>query len=582
VALTSAWWHAQIHPDDLPGHERALAEHLDAGSSVWRTTYRIRHADGSWRTVEDTAQVIRDSGGRAVQLVGAIVDVTARAVAAERQRASEERYRHLFEANPHPMWVFDVETLQFLAVNEAAISHYGYSREEFGRMTIIDLRLPDDVPTLRVRLGATPEGLQRHGIRQHRKQDGSLIDVEVTSCGLTFAGRPARLVLAQDVTEQQRAERALQEASRRKDEFLAMLAHELRNPLAPIRYATQMLQMIGAQDPRIGRARDVIDRQVDHLVRLVDDLLDVSRVSRGKIELRRSRIELAAILRQAVETSRPLVDARRHALHLTLPDEPVYVDGDTTRLTQVVSNLLNNAAKYTDAGGHLELSLEAVAGEAVIRVRDDGRGLDPAALEHVFEPFFQVDRNLDRSEGGLGIGLSLVKDLVELHGGRVEARSAGRGRGSEFVVRLARVPSAAAGATTADEAAPCRHRLRILVVDDNLDAAEGLVELLQLDGHETLMASDGEQAVHVALQERPDVVLLDIGLPKLDGRGACRAMRDGGLTQALIVAMTGYGQDEDRRASASAGFDAHQIKPVKLSTIRRLLAGREPHAPRQG
>jgi signal transduction histidine kinase len=365
----------------------------------------------------------------------------------------------------------------------------------------------------------------------------------------------------------------LREADRRKDEFLAMLAHELRNPLAPIRNSLQILRVKGPADDDLAECRDMIDRQVTHLVRLVDDLLDVSRVSRGKIRLHQEPLDLAAVVRQAVETTRPLIDSRRHQLTVTVPSTPVYVEGDFTRLSQVIGNLLNNAAKYTDEGGRIELTMEAADHEAVLRVRDSGRGMDPSVLHNLFDLFYQSERNLDRSEGGLGIGLSLVKTLVEMHGGKIEAHSDGRGRGSEFVVRLPRLSEPPAlPATSSRSARVAAGPHRILIVDDNVDSAESMAILLRLQGHSVQTAHDGNRAVELALRDRPSLVLLDLGLPGLNGYEACRAMRAGGLTDALIVAMTGYGQDEDRRQSNEAGFDDHLVKPVDPAALEELLA----------
>jgi len=289
-------------------------------------------------------------------------------------------------------------------------------------------------------------------------------------------------------------------------------------------------------------------------------------------------LELAGVVRQAVEMSRPLIDARRHRLTVTVPPEPIRVEGDFVRLAQIVSNLLNNAAKYTDEGGEIRLTVEKSApdrssGQAVVRVRDNGRGIEPAALSSLFDLFYQVDRSLARSDGGLGIGLALVKSLVEMHGGRVEAYSAGRGKGSEFAVYLPllrEIPSSAPPRPVASS--PTIHPTRILVVDDSEDSADSMASLLRLEGHEVWVAHDGNKAVEVALRERPAVVLLDIGLPGLNGYQVCRILREEGLTDTLVVAMTGYGQDEDRRRSQEARFDAHLVKPVNLSALRNLLA----------
>jgi signal transduction histidine kinase len=402
------------------------------------------------------------------------------------------------------------------------------------------------------------------------------------------AGVCGTVTVVEDVTERvayetelrERVE-ALREADRRKDEFLAMLAHELRNPLAPISNAVHLLRLVKSNDSMLASVHGMIERQLRHMVRLVDDLLDVSRVSRGKIELQKMELDLTAVVQHAAETSRPLIDARRHHLVVTLPPEPLRVEGDFVRLAQVVSNLLNNAAKYTDEGGRIELMVEKTSpaaggpGEAIVRVRDNGRGIDPSALKSLFDLFYQVERNLDRSDGGLGIGLSLVKSLIELHGGRVEAHSNGSGYGSEFTVRLPLLQKDLTAATTASEvSAPAGRPARILIVDDNVDSADSMALLLKLDGHKVWTAYDGKKAVEVAERERPTVVLLDIGLPGLDGYQACRAMREAGLTDAFLIAMTGYGQEEDRRLSREAYFDAHLVKPVALSVLRQLLAER--------
>lgn len=382
--------------------------------------------------------------------------------------------------------------------------------------------------------------------------------------------------ITQDITKRKLAELALLEANHRKDEFLAMLAHELRNPLAPISNAVQILRITQQGNPAVEQTTNMVGRQVRHLVRLVDDLLDVSRVTRGKIKLQKERVNLAEIIRQAIETSRPLIDARNHQLKVCLPQAEICVDGDATRLAQIISNLLNNAAKYTDAGGYISLMLEqrsgSIGGKALIRVKDNGRGMEPAALENLFDMFYQVDRNIDRAEGGLGIGLYLVKTLAAMHGGHVEAFSEGRGKGSEFVIHLPclRPEQSGEGLAADAEAKPVCGK-RILLVDDNPDVADSMAMLLKLFGHEIIIAYDGREAVSIALREQPDVVLLDIGLPYLNGYEACRAMRKAGLTRAMIVALTGYGQEEDRKKAQEAGFNQHLAKPVDVDVLEELL-----------
>jgi signal transduction histidine kinase/ActR/RegA family two-component response regulator len=426
-----------------------------------------------------------------------------------------------------------------------------------------------------------PTAEERFEFMQQTVRIVPLVDGAVV-CGTVTVVEDVTERVAYETELRERVE-ALREADRRKDEFLAMLAHELRNPLAPISNAVHLIRLAGSNESMRSNANDMIERQVAQLIRLVDDLLDVSRVSRGKIMLQKMVLDLAAVVHQAVETSRPLIDSRRHHLALTLPPAPVRVEGDFVRLSQVVSNLLNNAAKYTDEGGEIWLTLEkegpgaAGAREAVIRVRDNGRGIDPSALKILFDLFYQVGHNLDRSEGGLGIGLSLVKSLVEMHGGSVQARSQGRGRGSEFTVHLPllqEIPPAAPAVAPAP--APAVRPSRILVVDDNRDSAETMALLLKMDGHEVWTAYDGEKAVEVAERERPTVILLDIGLPKLNGYQTCQAIRGAGLKDTLLIAMSGYGQEEDRRLSQEACFDAHLVKPVDLAALRQLLAERMP------
>ncbi len=388
--------------------------------------------------------------------------------------------------------------------------------------------------------------------------------------------------LAAVALENARLVHELREADHRKDEFLAMLAHELRNPLAPIRNALEILRLRGRERRAVARqAWDMVERQTEHLARLVDDLLDVSRITRGKITLERAPVEVAEVLRRAVETSRPLIDARRHKLEVSMPPQPVWVEGDLTRLAQVLLNLLNNAAKYTDEGGRINLDVEVREPkngrppELVIRVRDTGMGMPPEMLPRVFDLFTQADRTLDRSQGGLGIGLTLVRRLVQMHQGSVEAHSEGPGKGSEFVVRLpiyrGPIPTAAPSdnGSCTTPAAP----RRILVVDDNKDSAQSLAMLLRLTGNEVLTAADANAALAAAPKFRPDIAILDIGLPGMNGYELARQLRHlPGLEHIHLAALTGYGSEEDRRRSRDAGFDEHLTKPVEMETLQALLA----------
>ncbi len=377
----------------------------------------------------------------------------------------------------------------------------------------------------------------------------------------------------------------LQEADTRKDEFLAMLAHELRNPLAPIRTAAQLLRLEKLAEPQRARARDVIERQVEHLVRLIDDLLDVSRITRGMITLRREPVVIQAIVACAVETMRPAIDAHRHELTLDLPEAAITVEADQTRLVQVIGNLLHNAAKFTNAGGRIVLTVRRENGLVVIRVRDTGIGIPEALLPKVFELFTRVHAQTEAVQGGLGIGLALVRRLAEMHGGTVEAQSDGANLGAEFVVRLPLVATDAAPALTPLTGPPSIavvESRRILIADDNHDAAESLATLLALQGHDVRLAWDGIEALAVANEFRPHVVLLDLGMPRMDGYETARQMRRRPWGQhATLVALTGWGQQQDRQRTTEAGFDAHLVKPVTDVDLFHALGAtdrREPKA----
>jgi len=375
----------------------------------------------------------------------------------------------------------------------------------------------------------------------------------------------------------------LQEEDRKKDDFLATLAHELRNPLAPIRNAEQFLRLKGSDDPDLTNARDIIERQVLQLTRLVDDLLDVSRITRGKIGLRKDRVSLGVVLTNAVEASRPIIEAQRHTLAIDLPTDPLYLDGDLTRLTQIFSNILTNAAKYTEPDGSIRLAAERQGSDVIVSVRDNGIGIAAEHLPRVFDMFSQVAPALERSQGGLGIGLSLVKSLVEMHGGRVEARSAGLGAGSEFEVRLpllVETPAAtetvsARNQTKTATRPPCR----VLVADDNVDSAQSLAMMLSLKGHEVRTAFDGLSAVELAECFQPDLALLDIGMPKLNGYDAAKLIRQQPWgKQIVLAALTGWGQSDDKRRADDAGFDHHFTKPVEPDALESLLSTACPKA----
>jgi len=418
--------------------------------------------------------------------------------------------------------------------------------------------------------------------RKFDAEDQRLLESLATFAAMAYQARVsiaaqarANQDLQAEIAERQRAEEALRKADRRKSEFLAMLAHELRNPLAPIQNVVEILRRSGGVEQTVTPATEMMQRQVGQMKRLVDDLLDVSRISRGRIELRIESVELASIVRHAVEAVRPLCEKMDHELTVTLPPQPMYLNADPSRLAQVVGNLLNNACKFTETGGRIRLSVEREGKQALIRVQDTGIGIAAEQLPRIFEMFAQIDSSFERSRDGLGIGLTLVKSVVEMHDGTVEARSAGVGQGSEVIVRLpllsAPLPPLPPEPSGIKPVAAVPRR--ILVVDDNRDSADSLAMLLQVTGHEVHIAHDGPEAVAEAATFQPHVILLDIGLPRLNGYEAARRIREQQRHKGLtLVALTGWGQDEDRRRSEEAGFDAHMIKPVDFGALTKLLA----------
>ncbi|HEY7154798.1 MAG TPA: ATP-binding protein, partial [Gemmataceae bacterium] len=519
--------------------------------------------------------------------VGALLQINRLRRESDRAiRQSEERFRVLFETMSEGFVINEVlfdeaghaYDLRCLEANPAFERHTGLKRSDVLGRTTLEL-FPDAEPLWFERGGQ----VAATGVPTHFQ--AKLGPLEQWFEVRAYRTGPKQIAAVFfNITEQKRAEDALKEADRRKDEFLATLAHELRNPLAPLRNGLQVMKLARNDGNAVEQARAMMERQLGQLVHLVDDLLDVSRISRGKIELRKERVELAKVVQQAVETSRPLLEAGDHDLTVDVPPEPIYVDADVTRLAEVFSNLLNNAAKYTERGGRVTLTIHLASGGCeppgtvvVVSVRDTGVGIPTPMLPKVFEMFTQVDRSLERSQGGLGIGLSLVKWLVEMHGGSVEARSEGRGMGSEFLVRLPVVLSVV-GEQPPDVAeqprpAACR---RILVVDDNRDSAASLAMLLKVMGNETQTAHNGLEALDMATAFRPDVVMLDIGMPGLNGYATAHRIRQEPWGKdAVLVALTGWGQEDDRRRSQEAGFDLHLVKPVEPAALEQLLAEAE-------
>ena len=490
---------------------------------------------------------------------------------------ASERYRSLFDGSLDAIISLDADG-RFETANPAALRITGRTLHELKTLHFQDLCAPDQQAAVRNALLASC-------CRECSTLDATIITADGERRELFISGAPAIVngevvgvsCIARDVTDRRQAEKALKEADRRKDEFLATLAHELRNPLAPIRNGLQIMQLAETNGETLEQVRTMMERQLGQMIRLVDDLLDVSRISQGKLVLRKERVELAAVLNNAVETSRPLIESCDHQLTVDLPPSPVWLNGDVIRLGQIFANLLNNAAKYSERGGHIRLNVERQRSDVAISIKDAGVGIPSDMLPKIFDMFTQVDRSLEKSQSGLGIGLTLVKRLVEMHGGSIEARSEGQGRGSEFVVRLPvmlAVVQEVEPSTEAGESAGAAARYRILVADDNEDSATTLAMILKMMGNEVRTANDGLQAVDMAAEFRPDVILLDIGMPKLNGYEVCRRIREQpGGKELVIIAQTGWGQQADRQRTHEAGFNHHMVKPIDPAALEKLLAG---------
>jgi PAS domain S-box-containing protein len=501
----------------------------------------------------------------------------------DRLTQAAEQQRRIFETalsnSADFNYVFDLQG-RFAYVNKPLLALWGKNLQEAVGKSFFDLDYPFDLATrLQRQIQEVIETQQP--VRDETPYTSSSGERQYEYIFVPVLGATGIVEAVagstRDITDRKRVEAELRNADRRKDEFLATLAHELRNPLAPIRNSLQILKMPRVDAATAQQTREMMERQVHHLVRLVDDLLDVSRVMRGKIELRKERVELATVVARAVEIAQPLIEVQGHQLDLSFPSDSLLLDADPVRLAQVVGNLLTNAAKYTEANGRIWLTADRENDRAVLRIRDNGIGIAPDMLPHIFELFVQVDHVATRSQGGLGIGLTLVKNLVEKHGGTVEASSAGLGKGCEFIIRLPLISQKCGGpnerANELQHQEPLSSGKRLLVVDDNQDAALSLATLMRLQGHEVRVAHDGTSALEVATSYRPDMVLLDIGMPGMDGYEVARRMRQlPGLQKIVLAALTGWGQHKDRRRTAEAGFDYHLVKPVEPKCLESLLA----------
>lgn len=554
-----------------------------AGGEPFDMEMAIRGRDGSARPFLTRVQPVKGDDGRVAWWFGTHTDIGELKRVEEALRDSERTHRIVAE-NTYDFEFWRAPDGRYLYVSPSCERVSGHTPAEFLADPDLLLRLvhPEDRTLFEGRMRTLT------GDREDVEFEFRIVHRDGTVRWLAQACQPVFSEWGEylgvrgsnrEVTDRKRAEEALRAADRRKDEFLVTLAHELRNPLAPIRNALQILRL--SADPRDQeQAHAVAQRQLGQVVRLVDDLLDVSRISMGKLELRKEPTPLPAVLQAAVETSRPLIEQKGHELAVVLPDGPLTVDADPARLGQAISNLLINGAKYTDRGGRIRLAAGREGSEAVVTVEDDGIGIEPGQFAGLFEMYSQVDHSSERAQGGLGIGLTLVKRLAEMHGGRVEARSEGPGKGSEFVIRLplAEATALPCAPERAEATAPVASH-RILVVDDSPDAAGMLARLLKLEGQEVRVARDGAEAIEAARGYRPDVILLEIGLPVMDGYEVARAIRCESWGKGIvIVALTGRGQAEDRRRSREAGIDRHLLKPVDPSDLESLLAdlGRGP------
>jgi PAS domain S-box-containing protein len=572
---------------EIPVHELPVQVAAARGVEVRNQEFDLVFEDGTTRHVLGNSAPLRDDLGNPRGAVGAFVDITERKRGEDALKRSQATLAQAGEMARLGAWWLEISDHHDLDAcpvhwSDEVYRIYGYAPGEvevtnaffFERVHPEDRRRVEKAVALAM-LEKQPYRVEHRIIKPGGEERVVLEHAEIV---FDERGLPQRMIGAvQDITEQKRAEEALREADRRKNEFLGVLSHELRNPLAPIRSALFILDRAQPGGDQAARAKEVIERQMEHLTRLVDDLLDVTRISRGKIQLQRTRVDVAEIVRGTVEDHRGLFAEHEVDVVVRDSDRPLWIDGDGTRLAQIIGNLLVNAAKFTGVRGRVEIFAAAERGQVVVTVRDTGVGITPQLLGRVFEPFIQADDSLHRSRGGLGLGLALVKGLVELHGGTVEARSEGVGRGAEFTVRFPLLADTVRERAPCEEAGAAAPGRRVLIVEDNLDAAETLCVMLEMCGHEVAVAHDGRAGVEKVRAFRPDVVLCDIGLPEMDGYDVARAIRaDDSLRRTALVALTGYALPDDQRRAAEAGFDHHLAKPVTSDEILQVLAAVSP------
>jgi PAS domain S-box-containing protein len=566
---------AAVHPDDREDVLRRRQRAIETSEPA-EIEFRIRNTRGDYRWHLARIAPVRDDRGNVVHWLGAAFDIQDRRSAEDALRASERRFQTVFEMNPQPLAITREADGRFVTANDAHTKLFGFSREEMIGKTSVELGLwtAEERAAFLASVGsASKSPLSVEGPK--RTRDGRVIQVVISSARCEIEGVPCLVNAVTDVTGQRATENALRKADHRKDEFLALLSHELRNPLTPILSSARLLERRLGADAR--QDVDVIVRQVKHLGQLVDDLLDMSRLAHGAVKLSKRRLDLADVVSRAVEATSSLFDERGHRLDLVMPSCGLEVVGDEMRLTQVVDNLLSNAARYTPCGGLVTVTACRDGDAVVLRVRDNGVGIDPALLPDLFDPFVQGARGADRAEGGLGIGLSLVRALTELHGGTASAQSDGPGCGSEFTVRLPLAVVAEGAAqplaryTSAIESSASN--TRVLLVDDHRDVVESLARLLSVLGYDVRAVRHPLDAIELAEAFRPQIAILDIGLPTMDGYALARELR-ARLANAppVLIAPTGYGQPQDRERSEASGFALHLVKPIDVDDLIVALA----------
>ncbi len=568
-----------IPPDRIAEEDQIIAS-MRAGRRIEHYETERLHRDGRRIYVSLTISPIKDASGNVIGASKVARDITRR-----RQVESErQNFVTLVENSADFIGMCDLDGIPFF-VNRAGLEAVGLENlEEARRTPVQEFFFPEDQELIMNQFfpAVAKNGHGEIEIRFRHFKTGEARWMVYKVLLLTNAAKETvgYATVSQDITDRKRLEDNLRllamdlsETDRRKNEFLATLAHELRNPLAPMSNMLEVVKRANGDGEILKQAHDTIERQLGQMVRLVDDLLDLNRITHDRLELRRSEVELASVIQQAVEVARPLIDSAGQELTVELPDQPIYLNADRARLAQVFGNLLNNSCKYTRANGRIWLQARLVGDEVVVSVRDNGAGIPPDKLESIFDMFMQVDRSAERSQDGLGIGLTLVKRLAEMHGGSIEALSAGEEQGSEFVVRLPILQRPAeALSDDAKFSGEATSQRRILIVDDNKDSADSLAMLLEITGNKTYMAHDGVEAVEAIEKHRPEVVLLDIGLPKLDGHEVCRRIREQPWGKDIVViALTGWGQEDDRRKSEEAGFDGHLVKPVDYEQLLEML-----------